>query len=1715
MTSDKPLLSPTSFHDELTKLIVDELADIVAKRGQRHRLKVTDLPSEALAEICKGLRARRPECEAYVLSNQPDQVWMITSTKLIELRNVSKKVIVIFSPPSLRTSAEDSFALDNFERYPTEKAIPRLLKRLQESIPPEKAEMTERVLTETRADEISRTRYLLALEQSTYSEESIGMTLFHLGLIPDRHLPAVMEELTNQLARNSNAVEILSNPRLSTLDAVSQLSLKEPAMSDTIIRFMREAGSRDPSKWLPKILDKKYIDQLSFDHWTPIEKFKGQIDEIEITNIGTNGTTEEGTPQLDLLDSNELKVTWETNPIPTRCEGLDRFSLELVKEEQPVSSPKIVKKGSSKSGSRNAKLNGLVSLGLDEGLYSVRVRAWAEGNTLLKEQISEPFAIRPTHEPRPDDETPRPQKEPVDQAGSMIEAYLRAQAKLIPHGRSVLTEKRPTMVLQEGEKEGSNRFTDLLKVEFSSSNVLEVPMNSILIHWEKETLADAKGMGRYEAITDDLEPTLRPIDMDPIPEETERFLEARKKAFDAIRSTEIKIVETASMSELEEVVQEYLDSYLALLKWSAEDPARARGTARWLLNIDAVKLRLDNSSHAYLVGPTHPLKLAWAALFYEFTINICKNLTSTSNSTSRLIGAISQLASLNLPYNILSEDGEPLINVDNLGPYWSIFIPAGRKDTRSEVAKVRSKLGSSAMDDRFTTISSRSLFTRVARYLYQHPYVNTLVMNIVQPGTGSILVELLMELQAAFPEISFQMNLFAQEDATEEMGAALDDLMAFDRAEKGTAEKDELLGYSKNSLFPKFIYSKHHVNELINHPEEFEAHITVLFDVFQAEVRLEGRVGDLRSSYLGGLLHEFVDSYLNKEGNTYWRRQVLPGTNMLDGLAGTMIEAYRSHDCAIAMTDTSDRANKSELVPTVLLNLGPTAKNLISLVHEVSDWVFTIDRNFGLEYLDDPYDTENPVYVIDQEPDQFSHFGHRFFISTGHMDEADRIVRPVLKELELPDSVPVAESIVYALRSSSSRLLLKLLSSSQASRGALGMALARIYMERSSLLKDMLMIPLDSHTDLLKIAKQDVAARGNDSSGQRTDLLLVELGEKPDLVKFHLVEVKVRSDSSPAALENAKSDATSQLDTSFQDLRELFDPDLQEPDRADRPFLTHELIGLLKDYLERAIRYHLIPGEYEAALYALIDGLENGYTLELTKDALIFSLSSTGLQEADENGVHFRIIGKDRIIADLEAATQAREMNKSLPEEPTYLETRRSFTDRKVGSGLDVAPKRMPLKIEPNKVTKAKDDEDMSKGKEPEPVKTKEDQEPKPLPTIDAKVIIGAGSLSPQMGILGKVWGEKFALDLNSTNAISVFGVQGSGKSYTLGSIIEMALMKIPNLNILQKPLGVIVFHYSDLEEYPPEILSIIQPNEGTEAEKLKKDYEVDPKAFTNVTLLVPETKLEQRQKEFPHINIRPVLFNSTELDSDAWRYLMGATGNDAMYVRVINNEIRRLDKIHKLTWENLWEGIAGEELDKNQQKRASERLEFAKEYIKDDQNLGSIIEPGKLVVVDLRDKYIKRTEAIGLFLVINRIFADHKFEGEPFSKLIVFDEAHNYIGTDFVDDVLSSIRTMRHTRTNYVIASQDPMSVPAKIIELSSVAILHKMIAPNWLKHIKNSVTALGDLAPGDLNMLRIGQAYIWAKESNRYDLQVKAIKVEMRPRVTKHGGETLKAVN
>lgn len=299
----------------------------------------------------------------------------------------------------------------------------------------------------------------------------------------------------------------------------------------------------------------------------------------------------------------------------------------------------------------------------------------------------------------------------------------------------------------------------------------------------------------------------------------------------------------------------------------------------------------------------------------------------------------------------------------------------------------------------------------------------------------------------------------------------------------------------------------------------------------------------------------------------------------------------------------------------------------------------------------------------------------------------------------------------------------------------------------------------------------------------------------------------------------------------------------------------------------------------------------------------------------------------------------------------------------------------------------------------------------------------------------------------------------------------------------------------------------------------LKETFGAKPCSLADVLLLAPIDKLEERKQEYPGIEVRPLKFASAELQTSHWCFLMGAVGNQATYIRQLKRMMKSLRE--ELTLEGLDQGIEASSLPDHLKNMAKMRLELASEYIDDSVRLKDEIRPGRLIIVDLRDEFIEKDEALGLFVVLLQLVADAKYRDEnggerSFNKLVVFDEAHKYIESpDLVAGLIEVVREMRHKGTSIMVASQDPPSVPVSLIELSSQVILHKFNSPGWLKHLQKANAALGSLTPEKMSNLRPGEAFIWSSKATDESFTRGVVKVRCRPRVTQHGGGTKTAVS
>ncbi|NTX13535.1 ATP-binding protein [Myxococcus sp. CA056] len=1840
-------LSSTQLTNELENVAVPLLVEQLRTRVTGHCMRVSDLDAELMTRLCARLRAELPNTTVVVLTDGklpiPAEL-AVSSTKLVELRNTHadgslRQPLLVFVPSEVRASAEDSFGVATFEEVSVTGLYEALSKRLVDEIPPALRGSVQESLRRLRdsespwtfADALSTVRFLLAAKVNGNDAEAIGASLYEVGLVPDFEWLAQPEKAPLRLVRNRECVEKLTWSARSERGRVGDLGLANRTFRNQLGNFLAEAGTDDPRQWARRIVVDKSLWQLAFNKWEfedgdlqPDSVFIGEV-QTDLPAVEDDETKDPlaqliGQVILPVASLKKFNVTFRVDPHPIKMQGLAKFVAQVIsKEHGPIGLARSKAVWKTATDKATISFSALGKIDWEEGWHFVRVLAQTESGdliplvdssghaiawsadadaTLPRSNESDLFYVLPNTEVEIE-----PAQRAVPREASALHAIFRAQFSAILDGRDPAGVAFGHVTWAEKTK-GHVSGADMLEVKLGREGSVHVPVARALKSIEQKILGAPEGPISWRIPLNHGVPGTSTGEVNGWPQGPagDRFLEARTRYFEAVRGDASELVtQGIDAAAHAEFASGYAETYLELIADLARraeataksDSQRAFTDLRKVLALDSVLLAIvdhrGRRRDAVLVAPTHPLRALWFATWAKLGARwVAAAKTAPHEYVVPTREALLKLLSpTSFPPVLPTEAGHVLTAVDSINPFWTLFAPSSEEDPRGLVGEVCSALGLPEPAIGGALIDGAYLSSRVRRYLVQHPYVRTLIINAFNPGRAGVLGDMLLKLQKepAFADLRYDLRLFVPDPDAPGVGEEIAALLTTDGGTTAR-EADAFSVPAETHLHPKLRFAVRATKDFRTSPEMHAAHLSLLFDVFPAE-EVAARKADPRhaTAFVHGLVQEFSTEYHEDELTVAWRRlprhgvaQPIEDAEELSDLLGSLAAAMSSATATIATGQSG-----IDLRPVVSLALGPDDRALLHQVHEVSDWVFTLDRNLGIEFFDHGGHSTRPDYLIDHSPDMASTLGHRLVITSRSVAELEALLRPVLEQYGLHAEGRHAVVLLDQLRSLSGRLALKLISSPTQRAEALGLALSRLYLEHQGVFESQIVVPLDAHLDLYRVLKQQADELGDEVSFKRTDLGLFDLDITRRIITSRLVEVKCYSGVGDLSAYNVlKSSIAEQIAQSEQVLAHHFDPQRTPQDRPDRAFKTRELALLLEFYLERAERYGAISREAADEARYFVHTLDDGYQLAFTRSALIFDFAKPGTEPPErESGIEYHRIGVDLIRQIVEAAAPSAESSASIsasssgsgewgggprPRGVTEVRRRRerapsvptldmaaflgSPRDRSVSweelrgrqpsvpppSHTPVAPQEAvstpavvrpaapeaPSVAVPPKVAPAANVAPVAVPPEPPaaegPAPTPS-AEPKGASAVPYDIMLGVTGDSPQYGLLGDVSGRRVAIDLNQTHTISLFGVQGGGKSYTLGTIAEMASLPIPNINVLPQPLATVIFHYSPTMDYRPEFTSMVAPNsEADQVKALKDTFGAEPQALSDVLLLAPADKLEERKKEYPSIEVRPLKFGAAELQTSHWRFLMGAVGNQATYIRQLNRVMKSLRD--DLTLEGLNQGIEASSLSDHLKGMAKMRLELASEYIDDSIRLKDEICPGRLIIVDLRDEFIEKDEALGLFVVLLQLFADAKYRDaqgaeHSFNKLVVFDEAHKYIESpDLVAGLIEVVREMRHKGTSIMVASQDPPSVPVSLIELSSQVILHKFNSPAWLKHIQKANAALGSLTPEKMSNLRPGEAFIWSSKATDEMFTKSAVKLRCRPRVTHHGGATKTAV-
>lgn len=1777
------------------ELLLPRLAGALRAKTSGHCMRVTGLDRDLMVALARGLRKEVPSATVYILADgaSADQDLYVSSTKLVELRNPLpdgslRPPLCVFLPANVRTSAEDSFGRATFEEFPVGNSYHALRRRLLERVPATLQGYVRDALQFISdqhwrwAGAVAQVRYLLCAFSNGNDGEAFGGALYELGLVPDFKLFDDPTTSHGRIRKNLECVSQLTDSDQSVRSRVLQLDLVNKGLRRRLAEYLVEAGVEDPAAWTREVVLNKTNWDLSFDKW----EFASEIapDKIAFLRIETDlpvvAEDEKSERLVDLVgqqvlapkERRQFNVTVEVSPHPGQVQGLEYFTVQILSRDSgPVGVARKVKVWKAARPTCTVSFSKLNRIEFEEGWHFVRVLPWtADGDpipidepteqTAKRSNESEPFYVLPEA-----DLEEEPPQRAIPRADSVEHARLDRQFTAVLQHRDPIGVRPESISWAQRTTKGRSTAQETIEARFGKEGAFQIAVARWMKIIEQRILGSPERPVSWRMQLHLGQPEFPTADIAEWPESVavRSFLDARAAYFARVQQGSKELVSQGLdfLAAAPEVVS-YASAYVDLLKdlsgkverEAGADQLKAIVALRTALAVDSLRLVVeDYRGHvreAALLGPTHPLRalwqLGWAQLGAAWVRATEKGPEEHVTPTREAL--LSGISSANFPPMLPISDGRVFVAVDNIHPFWALYAPATEEDPRGLLGDVCAALGLPEPSIGGAIVTGDVLASRVERYLVQHPYVRTLTINAFNPGRAVVLADALIALQRqeALRDLRYDLRLFVPDPDAPGVGEAITSLLTGE----GTLASEAFSIPSDSHVFPKLMVAVRATQDFRAAPAHYRAHLSFLFDVFPPEEVAAGRPFRAeRTVPLHGLVQDFTVRFRDDDTGTGWERQPRHGTPLpidsgedASALLGAL-PALISAATATVARSTPDFSSR----PIIRLELASDERALISEIHDASDWVFTVDRNMGIEFFDHGGRRDRPDYLIDYTPATVPEHGHRLVISSRSLSELEAILRPVLKQYGLDAEGRHAVVILEQLRSLSGRLALKLVSSPTARAEALGLALARLYLTFQGALRNQIVVPLDAHLELFHAARKHAEAIGDEVTLRRTDLALFDLDVAQRTITCNLVEVKCYAQSlGLSGYNQLKENVTEQLNQSERILQQHFDPQRTAPDRPDRLLKTREFATLLEFYLERSVRYGLMEEGAAEEARTFIDLLEEGYVLQFTRSGLVFDFDKPGTEPPErEVGVEFHRIGGDLIRALVGQAAphttsvvstdgQGSEGDSTPPDGappevsrvPRLNSAAFLVADRRrlIASHLErseelasprrateIVPTPVEAKREPTPTPAVTGEQGRVSGAEP--LQTN-DHDSVP-PELVSDVILGTTMPSHQFGLIGEAAGRKIALDLNETHTISLFGVQGGGKSYTLGSIIEMACVPIAGVNELPRPLATVIFHYSPTLDYRPEFTSMVAPNtNAAEVAALRERYGAEPRGLEDVVILTPAAKVEERKTEYPGIPVFPIAFAASELKASHWKFLMGAVGSQSMYIRQIALVLKKLRD--GLTLDALRDGIAHSGLSDHLMDLAQLRLRFAEEYIDDTRRLTDVLRPGRLVIVDLRDELVEKDEALGLFVVLLQMFAETTYNGRSFNKLVVFDEAHKYVDNpDLVGGLVEVVREMRHKGTSILVASQDPPSVPTSLIELSSQIILHKFNSPSWLKHIQKANSALESLTAVRLAALGPGEAYVWSSKATDDAFTKGTVKIRCRPRVTQHGGGTKTALS
>jgi len=268
--------------------------------------------------------------------------------------------------------------------------------------------------------------------------------------------------------------------------------------------------------------------------------------------------------------------------------------------------------------------------------------------------------------------------------------------------------------------------------------------------------------------------------------------------------------------------------------------------------------------------------------------------------------------------------------------------------------------------------------------------------------------------------------------------------------------------------------------------------------------------------------------------------------------------------------------------PVLRTKIDADKEEAIAVLHRLSDWVITIDRNAGIEYFDSPREKTSvyDAYIIDCVPEREDLGFLQMVTSTSNFDEVRNLLDQTLTEMDLSASPRNCLYLLNELKALSGRFAMRLAGAGYHPQEMVALAMTHAVSRGVTLgdeqwlsLHEGFFVPIDDVPGLLGMESDT-----SDEANRRADLLYVTVPRRGGGLQFTFVEVKFRRYLKTARANDVIEAVSRQLKSSRQRWEQLYGATTSVIEKAIR---RSWLSRILKFYAAKGRRHYLNKDPWE------------------------------------------------------------------------------------------------------------------------------------------------------------------------------------------------------------------------------------------------------------------------------------------------------------------------------------------------------------------------------------------------------------------------------------------------------------------------------------------------------------------------------------------------------